>query len=62
LTTQQVLGRCRTIRARKYTVRIETEPDMTMLCGVFAGIQTARRAGTTHVPWSVRTVITPRFA
>jgi hypothetical protein len=38
---------------------METKPDMTMRCGVSAGIQTARIGGTTQTFWPVCTVITP---
>ena len=41
---------------------IETQPDMAMECPTAAGIQTARWDGTTQVPSSVWTVITPSEA
>ena len=36
-----------------------TVPEILMLCPVQAGTQTARVAGTTHIPWAVSTVMTP---
>src|SRR6266702_2194665 len=44
---------------RKYRVLIETGPDISTECGVFAGIHTARSGGTTQTPCFVRSVITP---
>src|SRR5437899_2977301 len=44
---------------RKYSVLIETAPDIATECGVSAGIHTARSGGTTQTPCSVRRVITP---
>ena len=49
-------------RGLKYRVRIATPPDMVMVCGIAAGIQTARCVGTTQAQSLVRTVITPRDA
>jgi len=34
-------------------------PDIVIVCGTAAGIQTARWVGTTHVAALLRTVITP---
>jgi hypothetical protein len=39
-----------------------TTPDIVIVCGIWAGIQTARCGGTTHVPFRVLTVMTPREA
>lgn len=61
-TTQHSLGKVFASLVLKYRVRIATVPDIVMVCGTAAGIQTARWVGTTHVPSSVRTVITPREA
>src|SRR5947207_12811701 len=44
---------------RKYSVLIETAPDIATECGVFVGIHTARSGGTTQTPCFVRSVITP---
>jgi len=60
--TQHCRGSIRASLGFKYNVRIATGPDIAMLCGMFAGIQTARCVGTTHAPCSVRMVITPREA
>ena len=60
--TQQFRGRARASRGLRYRVRIATVPDIAMLCGTRAGIQTARWVGTTQAPALVRTVITPREA
>jgi hypothetical protein len=57
--TQHDRGRRRTYRGAKYRVRIETIPDITMLCTVRDGIHTARWGGTTQKPSAVRIVITP---
>src|SRR5215472_2807781 len=43
----------------KYSVLIETCPEIATECGVFAGIHTARSGGTTQMPSWVRTVMTP---
>jgi len=43
-------------------VRIATVPDIVMVWGTAAGIQTVRWVGTTQVPALVRTVMTPREA
>ena len=61
-TTQQLLGRARARRGRRYSARIDTGPDMTMACATPAGIHTARRVGTTQVWPPVLTVMTPRDA
>jgi len=62
LTTQQCRGNVPDSLVLKYSVRIDTEPDMVMVCGTEAGIHTARWGGTTQAPSPVRTVITPRDA
>jgi hypothetical protein len=62
LTTQQSRGNLLTSRGLRYKVRIATVPDIVMVCGTAAGIQTARCVGTTQAPSLVRTVITPREA
>jgi len=59
LITQQCLGSFRTNFGMKYSVRMDTPPDIMMLWVVFAGIQTALRGGTIQMPCFVRTVITP---
>jgi hypothetical protein len=61
-TTQQSRGRVLARRCLRYKVRIATVPDIMMVCGTSAGIQTARCVGTTQAPWLMRTVITPREA
>ncbi len=61
-TTQQFRGSAFASRGLKYRVRIATVPDIVMVCGTDAGIQTARCVGTTQAPTPVRTVITPREA
>src|SRR6267378_3876636 len=60
--TKHFRGRRGNNAGRKYKVRIETAPDMTIEWGVFAGIQTPRKGGTTQMPCRVRTVITPTEA
>jgi hypothetical protein len=62
LTTQQLRGSVLASLGLRYRVRIATSPDIAMVCGTAAGIQTARWVGTTQVPALVRTVITPREA
>src|SRR5208282_6522792 len=57
--TKHFPGSLRTSPGRKYSVRMETGPDMRTECGVFAGIHTARIGGTTQRPGPVETVITP---
>src|SRR6266403_1991593 len=44
---------------RKYSVLIETGPDIATECGVFAGIHNARIGGTTQTPCFVLSAITP---
>jgi len=61
-TTQQSRGNFLANRGLRYKVRIATVPDMTMVCGTVAGIQTARCVGTTQAPSPVRTVMTPQEA
>jgi hypothetical protein len=57
--TQHDRGRWRTYLGAKYRVRMETDPDIVMLCTVRDGIHTPRWGGTTQNPSSVRIVITP---
>jgi len=61
-TTQQFRGSAFASRFLKYRVRIATVPDIVIVCGIRAGIHTARSVGTTQMPSFVRTVITPREA
>src|SRR5579863_10731585 len=62
LITQQSRGGPLARRGLRYSVRIATTPDIVIVCGIVAGIQTARCGGTTQVPLRVFTVITPREA
>src|SRR5205807_2440547 len=57
--TKHFPGRVRQSLGRKYSVLIETAPDIATECGVSAGIHTARSGGTTQTPCFVRSVITP---
>jgi len=61
-TTQQFRGTVLVSRGVRYRVRIATVPDIVMVWGTAAGIQTVRWVGTTQVPALVRTVMTPREA
>src|SRR5271169_3623031 len=57
--TKHFFGRAWQSSGRKYSVLIETRPEVDTEWGVFAGIQTARSGGTTQMPCFARTVITP---
>src|SRR6266849_10916585 len=57
--TKHFPGSLRQSLGRKYSVLIETGPDIATECGVSAGIHTARSGGTTQTPCFVLSVITP---
>src|SRR6516162_4929792 len=57
--TKHLWARARQSLGKKYRVLIDTCPEISTEWKVFAGIQTARRGGTTQIPSFVRTVITP---
>lgn|SRR6266566_832629 len=57
--TKHLDGKARRSLGNRYSVLIETCPDMVTECGVSAGIHTARIGGTTQTPCRVRSVITP---